>query len=109
MVVGNAVAGISFWLYNLFFIIIDVTDPKWVQPYKIQEEKKPSLSKYLSILKVVGPNQLIVTPIVTTLWFYVARWWGMDFGPVIPSWYILLRDACLCMAMDEIGFYYTHR
>ncbi|KAF1765069.1 hypothetical protein GCK72_005020 [Caenorhabditis remanei] len=109
VVAGNAVAASSFWLYNLFFIIIDVTDPKWVQPYKIQEEKKPSLSKYLSILKVVGPNQLIVTPIVTTIWFYIAKWWGMDFGPVIPSWWVLLRNLAVCMAVDEIGFYYTHR
>ncbi|CAI2340653.1 unnamed protein product [Caenorhabditis sp. 36 PRJEB53466] len=109
VVAGNAIAGLSFWLFNLFFIVIDVLDPKWVQPYKIQEEKKPGLLKYLSILKVVGPNQLIVTPIVTSIYFYIAKWWGMDFGPTLPSAWILLRDFFICMAMDEVVFYYSHR
>ncbi|EGT59629.1 hypothetical protein CAEBREN_14557 [Caenorhabditis brenneri] len=108
-VVGNAVAALSFWSYNFFFIILDVTDPKWIQKYKIQDEKKPPLSKYKDIFKVIIPNQLIVTPIVTTIWFYIAKWWGMDFGPEIPSTWILLRNFVICMSMDEIFFYYTHR
>lgn len=51
-------------------------DPKWVQPYKIQDEKKPPLSKYLGAFKVILANQFIAGPLITLFWYFPAVWFG---------------------------------
>ncbi|CAI5454112.1 unnamed protein product [Caenorhabditis angaria] len=90
---GTVVVNTFFWIFNAFFIIIDMLDPAWVQPYKIQDEKKPTLGKYLSALKTILFNQIVIGPIVTAIWF-------------IPANYL---DITICIFFEEVGFYYTHR
>ncbi|KAF1765070.1 hypothetical protein GCK72_005021 [Caenorhabditis remanei] len=106
---GTVIVNINFWLFNLFFILIDMIDPNWVQPYKIQDEKKPPLSKYLGAFKVILTNQFISGPLITIFWYFPAVWFGARFTGPMPSGLEILRDIFVSVLCEEIGFYYTHR
>ncbi|CAI5443593.1 unnamed protein product [Caenorhabditis angaria] len=106
---GTVVVNTMFWIFNTFFIIIDMLDPAWVQPYKIQDEKKPTLSKYLSSLKTILPNQILVGPLVTAFWYIPAKYLDISFSAPLPSGAEIFRDVLVCILFEEIGFYYSHR
>ena len=41
--------------------------------------------------------------------YHAMMWRGADFGPSLPTFHWVLFELVVCILMEEIGFYYTHR
>ncbi|CAD6190712.1 unnamed protein product [Caenorhabditis auriculariae] len=78
-------------------------------PYKVQNEKKPTFWKYISALKLILYNQIIVGLVVLTGFYKLGEIRGLGYEKELPSAFVMIRDIIVCIIVEEIGFYYTHR
>ena len=100
------VSTLSFWLFSLFFLVIDLLKPKWALERKIQQ-KVVTINDYWKCLKQVSFNQFIVTPIF--VYVGASRFgWG-DTSPDIPNTSTILAHLFVFAVVEEILFYYFHR
>ncbi|CAB3405501.1 unnamed protein product [Caenorhabditis bovis] len=106
---GTLVVNFGFWVFNLFFMFLDVVQPRWARAYKIQDERMPTMSRYCQAMRTVVANQFVVGPLITVLWYHAAEWRGMRFEAPLPTAGECLRDIAISIVSQEIGFYYSHR
>ncbi|CAJ0602675.1 unnamed protein product [Cylicocyclus nassatus] len=109
IIAGNLVTTSFFYLFNLFFVFIDAFEPEWSRKFKIQENKKATISKYVESVKQVLFNQLIVGGLTVAVFHYPMKLAGVSFGKNLPSSQTVLLQILFCIVIEEIGFYYTHR
>ncbi|KAK6018772.1 fatty acid hydroxylase family protein [Ostertagia ostertagi] len=69
----------------------------------------PSFSKYLEALKLVLFNQFVTGVIVTTVFHYPMKFTGVSFDKKLPGVTTVLAQIVVCVFVEEIGFYYSHR
>ncbi|XP_054158950.1 fatty acid hydroxylase domain-containing protein 2-like [Oppia nitens] len=99
-----------FWTVGLFYLFVDITGrPGFLIKYKIQEPYTPiSKSVLLDLIGQVLFNQIVV---MVPLFYLLARaleWRQIPTGQ-LPSLARIVADFIGFVAVNEIGFYYTHR
>lgn len=109
VVVGVAVVNVFFYMINSIFVLIDVLDMPWSRKFKVQQNKKPALVKYVDSLKLVLFNQLVTATVTTAFFHYPMKLAGVSFEKRLPDLLTVLSQIVVCILVEEIGFYYTHR
>ncbi|VDM37440.1 unnamed protein product, partial [Toxocara canis] len=91
-----------FWIFNVFFIVIDFGQPNWAKRYKIQDQSKASIPRVLF-------NQIVVGSVLSFASYYVARWRGCPTDQELPLFGDVVVQLFLFIWIEEILFYYSHR
>lgn len=100
---------VYFWLNSIFFMVLDIFEPKFFMKYKIQEEKKVERSKLLKAIRVVMFNQFVGLLVSFPLW-YILEKRGMTFDASdLPTFGWFLVELVVFTMVEELGFYYSHR
>ncbi|XP_077984820.1 fatty acid hydroxylase domain-containing protein 2-like [Glandiceps talaboti] len=95
---------------NSTFLLLDITKkPKALYKYKIQPDKPLDLSKLWKAIQLITLNTFLVSFPSFVGWYYVARWRGCSCGYDVPTPWQIFRDLVICLVVEEIGFFYTHR
>ncbi|ETN69308.1 fatty acid hydroxylase family protein [Necator americanus] len=109
VVVGNIILSTFFYIFNSIFVLIDVFEPSWSRAFKVQQDKKPSPSKYVEAVKLILFNQMVAGTITIAAFHYPMKLTGVSFGKELPGITTVLPQVLFCILVEEIGFYYSHR
>jgi fatty acid hydroxylase domain-containing protein 2 len=102
-----------YWIFGGLFTLMDVTSrPSFIRKYKVQPETNEPIdnAKLIRAIKVILFNQIIVGVPLTFVSYYMKMLKGFpeDFRE-LPDFTRVLIDLFICILVDEIGFYYSHR
>lgn len=103
-----------FWGVNALFLLIDLSDgpiSNFLRRYKIQEDKNTPLDtqKLLSSIRVVLFNQIVVSIPMLICFYPLFLWRGVTIEKPFPTFASTLVKLCICVLVEEAGFYYAHR
>ncbi|CAH1791368.1 unnamed protein product [Owenia fusiformis] len=102
-----------FWLFNLFFIFVDLTGmPSTVLKYKIQQDKNVPLDKgmFLKGVKRAIFNQTVVGFPVIFAAYLPFLWKGCSIATQdMPTFQWVVFEVFIFSLVEEVGFYYAHR
>jgi fatty acid hydroxylase domain-containing protein 2 len=102
-----------YWIFGGIFTYMDLTlSPQALRKYKVQPQTHEPLDMKLLIhaVKVILFNQFFVGVPLAYLAYLgrKAKGFPEDFR-ALPSFERVLLDLFVCILVDEIGFYYSHR
>lgn len=101
-----------YWALGSIYLVLDTTNPSWVQRYKVQPGKNEPVDpkKLRNVLKTVLFNQFIVGPLFVTIFYPFACMRGMDkkIRP-LPTILEFVLHFAGSIIVREIYFYYSHR
>lgn len=104
---------IVYWTFGGLFTLMDVTlSPKALRRYKVQPQTNEPVdkAKLIDALKVVLFNQFIVQIPLAYVAYLLKKLKGFQENfREVPSFERVLLDLLVCILVDEIGFYYSHR
>ncbi|KHN82209.1 Fatty acid hydroxylase domain-containing protein 2 [Toxocara canis] len=98
-----------FWIFNVFFIVIDFGQPNWAKRYKIQDQSKLCWRSFSKAIPRVLFNQIVVGSVLSFASYYVARWRGCPTDQELPLFGDVVVQLFLFIWIEEILFYYSHR
>lgn len=113
-VVGTTVFSFAvYWIFGGMFTLMDLTlTPRALRRYKVQPQTNEPLDKRVlfSAIKTIVFNQIFVGIPLACIGYYLKKLKGFpeNFREV-PSFERVLVDLAVCILVDEIGFYYSHR
>lgn len=102
----------SFWVFNSFLLIVDVTEwPKFLLRYKIQPTANVPINrkKLRSALFWVFFNLTIVGLPLMYVAFMLMKWRGCSFGRELPTFHWVVFELVIFSLVEEVFFYYSHR
>ncbi|XP_063442704.1 fatty acid hydroxylase domain-containing protein 2-like [Mytilus trossulus] len=108
----NIVFGTSFLLVGGFFLYADLYQkPKWMMKYKVQAGTNTPVSKekLKKLINVLNTNYIVIGLPFSIVHYYLQRWRGCDVTLTLPFLSTLITHIALCVLIEEVGFYYTHR
>lgn len=103
-----------FWIPSAIYLGIHSFFPKFSTAHKLQpNEKQPTSRELAYCFRIVMRNQLMSSTL-HFLMFIMHRISThnsllYDFSPQIPPFSRILRDVVICMLVQEVLFYYSHR
>ncbi|KAG5683682.1 hypothetical protein PVAND_012948 [Polypedilum vanderplanki] len=104
---------LTYWIFGGIYIIFDITlKPNFLRKYKIQEQTNEPLDKNLlmKVAKVVLFNQLFISVPLSYIGYLLKKSKGLNESlKDVPSFDRVIVDLAICIIVDEIGFYYSHR
>jgi len=102
---------IFFYAVSLPLLALDIfRGPSWLYKYKIQKTV-PTTAMLWRCFRTVLINQfLLLIPISCFGLYDLYRWRGCQMSPALmPSIVEILVDILICVVVEEILFYYSHR
>jgi len=110
-VVGTTIMSfVHFWLASLFFMVLDIFEPKMFMKYKIQDDKRLKMPQLYKAIRVCLFNQLVVGTTFGLFWYHVTEWRGVGYTPEeLPTFQWVLLEGVVFTLVEEFAFYYTHR
>ncbi|XP_045613428.1 fatty acid hydroxylase domain-containing protein 2 [Procambarus clarkii] len=114
IVYGTTVLGYSvYWLAGSLYTIIDTTGrPACLRRYKVQPNtnQPPPLRLLLKCILLVNVNLVGTTIPFMIVSYHALLLRGSDLITAqLPDLFCVLRHLAVCILMEEIGFYYSHR
>lgn len=109
---GTFCVYLVYWVVGGIYTFMDVTGfPAFIRPYKVQPGTNEPVStpKLIKCILVVQFNQLVVGIALSVFWFHLANLRGYDKSPKLPTFHWVLFELVVCILIEEIGFYYSHR
>ncbi|XP_051536604.1 fatty acid hydroxylase domain-containing protein 2 [Myxocyprinus asiaticus] len=103
---------LSFWLLNVFLMVVDSTGkPSFITQYRIQADKNSPVdpARLRHAVKTVLFNQVFLSGPLVGLTYMVMKWRGEPCTLELPTFHWVLLELAFCGLMEEILFYYTHR
>lgn len=93
------------------FTCLDVCSPQWVQRYKVQPHKRVSFHDLRTAISTVVFNATVSNTLLNLLWVRIAPAIGATSTGYedLPRWPTLVGQWVICVLVQEIGFYATHR
>lgn len=113
-VIGTTIFSFSiYWIFGGLFTFMDVfLSPRVLRKYKVQPQTNEpvDMKTLIAAVKVIIFNQTVIAIPLTVFAYYLKRLKGFpeDFREV-PSFPKVVFDLFVCILVDEIGFYYSHR
>lgn len=102
-----------YWIFGGLFTLMDLTlSPRALRKYKTQPHANEPLDKnvLISAVKVILFNQICVGVPLTYVAYLGKKLRGFPENfRELPSFEKVLLDLFVCIMVDEIGFYYSHR
>lgn len=108
----NIIFGTVFLSVGGFFLYVDLNQkPKWMMKYKTQKGSNTPLDteKLKKLINLESFNYLVIGIPFSVVNYYLQRWRGCDLTLTMPSIHALIVHLVLCVFIEEIGFYYSHR
>lgn len=113
MVYGTTIVSyVIYWLVGLIYTVMDVTGrPATLRRYKIQPgtNEPVDIGKLVKCILWVNFNQIFVGIPFSMLCFYLLRLRGWNESSQLPTFHWVIFELIICILMEEIGFYYSHR
>jgi len=103
---------VVFWLYGLLLIYFDLSEKNTaITNYKIQPTKNRPLPLHSlgKTVRLVLFNQIFVGTPITIVMYFLMIWRGISMTLPLPSFNRFVFELALCVLIEEVGFYYTHR
>mmetsp|Transcript_8239 Transcript_8239/g.20753 ORF Transcript_8239/g.20753 Transcript_8239/m.20753 type:complete len:329 (-) Transcript_8239:32-1018(-) len=99
-----------FWPGAFFYWVLELTgSPRLLTRFKIQPSAHSDLKKHLKCAAIVLCNQLFVLIPLQYFAYDVHVLVGTSVSTELPSLFEILRCMAICLAAEEIIFYYSHR
>uniref|UniRef100_A0A914DUZ9 Fatty acid hydroxylase domain-containing protein n=1 Tax=Acrobeloides nanus TaxID=290746 RepID=A0A914DUZ9_9BILA len=98
-----------FWSFNTFFLLVDYLQPKWAMAFKIQDNQRFTKERFINALYRILFNQLVIGSIMAFIFYHLSIWRGCSSGKVLPSFKEVFLDIIVCILVEEVLFYYSHR
>lgn len=106
-------AFLTYWVFGGIYIILDMTlKPEFLRKYKIQDQTNEPLDKKLlmKVVKVVLFNQIFINVPFAYIGYLIKKSKGFnELLKDVPNFDRVIFDLAVCILVDEIVFYYTHR
>lgn len=103
---------LAFWGTNGLLLLVDVTGrPSFITRYRVQPDKNSPVDqgKLWHAIKQVVFNQVFVSgPMVMGI-YHLTSWRGEPCSPQLPSFQRGLMELAVCVVVEELMFYYSHR
>jgi fatty acid hydroxylase domain-containing protein 2 len=103
---------IVYWLFGCIYIYIDMTNkPEALRRYKVQPGTNEPVDTR-KLLKVVGQvifNQTFVGIPMAIGSYHMLKMRGLPDIRDLPTFHWVLVELAVCILIEEIGFYYSHR
>jgi len=102
-----------YWVFGGLYTLMDLTlSPRLLRKYKVQPHTNEPVDKAMlyDAIKVILFNQIFIAFPMAYIAYYTKKLKGFpeNFREV-PSFERVLLDLVVCIIVDEIGFYYSHR
>lgn len=102
-----------YWIFGGIFTLMDLTlSPQSLRKYKVQPQTNSPLDKQVLInaAKTILFNQFFIGVPLAFVSYFGKKLKGFpeNFREV-PSFEKVLLELFVCILVDEIGFYYSHR
>ncbi|GFY54769.1 fatty acid hydroxylase domain-containing protein 2, partial [Trichonephila inaurata madagascariensis] len=100
-----------YWIVASFYTFIDVTGkPKFAVKHRIQDipSYPVPLNSVLKLSRQVLINQILSIPFYM-VGYHLMVLRGYDTKKSLPSFQRVFLELLFCAAVEEIGFYYSHR
>nr|UYO77164.1 fatty acid hydroxylase domain-containing protein 2 like A [Penaeus japonicus] len=101
-----------YWSVGAVYILMDVTGkPSFLRRYKVQPgtNEPVEMGPLIKCSLWVTFNQLVAGTAFSGLSYYVMCFRGFDQSPLLPTFHWVLFELMVCILVEEVGFYYTHR
>jgi len=99
---------VTFWIFGLLFLVLDVLRPQWTLRFKCQPGKYPSAGLVGKVARNVAVNQVTTHVAVFLGAFPLARR-RLDFSAELPCMAVACRDLVLFVVLTELEFFFIHR
>nr|XP_045613309.1 fatty acid hydroxylase domain-containing protein 2-like isoform X2 [Procambarus clarkii] len=113
LVYGTTIVSyIVYWTVGSIYTLVDLTNkPAFLKRYKIQPgtNEPIELKKLVKCIVWVNINQTIVSILFSMLCYYLMSLRGFDQSTQLPTFHWVLFELIVCILLEEIGFYYSHR
>lgn len=97
----------SFLVFALPWTLLAWLDPKWAQPYKIQQKPFQVAKYFWPNIARICINSTVMLLILVLVW-PLLRFVNMGTGPA-PAWYVFVFQITLFLLLDDFLFYWMHR
>ncbi|KAL7028095.1 hypothetical protein ACKWTF_005719 [Chironomus riparius] len=103
----------TYWFFGGIFLIFDYSQwPEFLKKYKVQSGTNEPVDRKLMMRVVRGVlfNQIFISIPLSYLGYYIKKSRGIQESIFdVPDFGRVIYDLIICIMVDEIGFYYTHR
>ncbi|WAR13473.1 FXDC2-like protein [Mya arenaria] len=108
----NVVFMLSFWSVGLAFLYVDVYQrPRWMLKYKTQPGKNQPVNRkeLRRLIRQLAVNYVVVGMPYALIHYFLHKMRGSDLSFTPPHWHEFLVHFFVCVLMEEVTFYYSHR
>ncbi|XP_055683030.1 fatty acid hydroxylase domain-containing protein 2 [Lutzomyia longipalpis] len=101
-----------YWFFGGLYTIMDITNkPAALRKYKIQPGTNEPVDnkRLMQVISTVLFNQFIVGIPMNLLAYKVMTYRGIVPNRELPTFHWVLLELAVCILVEEIGFYYSHR
>ncbi|XP_017474896.1 PREDICTED: fatty acid hydroxylase domain-containing protein 2-like [Rhagoletis zephyria] len=112
-VIGSTIfTMIVYWLVGGIYIFMDLTNrPAFLRKYKIQPgtNEPVETERLMKVMWRVISNQLFVGIPFAFLSYKLMTLRGLNSIRELPTFHWVCVELTVCILMEELGFYYSHR
>lgn len=101
-----------YWFFGGIYTIMDITNkPAFLRRYKVQPGTNEPVDKarLMRVIGVVLCNQVLVGFPFAVVTFSMVKLRGYQDFRVLPAFHWVLLQLAICILVEEVGFYYSHR
>uniref|UniRef100_A0A914EG23 Fatty acid hydroxylase domain-containing protein n=1 Tax=Acrobeloides nanus TaxID=290746 RepID=A0A914EG23_9BILA len=77
--------------------------------FKIQDNQRFTKERFINALYRILFNQLVIGSIMAFIFYHLSIWRGCSSGKVLPPFKEVFLDIIVCILVEEVLFYYSHR
>jgi sterol desaturase/sphingolipid hydroxylase (fatty acid hydroxylase superfamily) len=104
---------LTYWVFGGFYMLLDLTlKPGFLMKYKIQDQINQPVDRamLMKVVRTVLFNQIFISMPLTYIGFLMKQHKGITESlRDVPEFSRVVLDLAICIIVDEIGFYYSHR
>ncbi|XP_055844835.1 fatty acid hydroxylase domain-containing protein 2 [Episyrphus balteatus] len=101
-----------YWLFGGIYTFLDLTNrPRFLRKYKIQPGTNEPVDRHrlTKVITRVIANQIFVGTPIALLSYKLMKFRGLTSIRDLPTFHWVCFELTMCIMMEEIGFYYSHR
>ncbi|XP_055714010.1 fatty acid hydroxylase domain-containing protein 2 [Phlebotomus papatasi] len=101
-----------YWFFGGLYTIMDITNkPAVLRKYKIQPGTNEPVDnkRLMEVIVTVLFNQFVVGIPMSLLAYKIMTFRGIVPNRELPTFHWVLLELAVCILVEEVGFYYSHR
>ncbi|XP_046803253.1 fatty acid hydroxylase domain-containing protein 2 [Lucilia cuprina] len=108
----NIFTMLVYWLVGGIYTFMDLTNrPAFLRKYKIQPGTNEPVerARLLKVISKVISNQIFIGVPISFLSYKLMKLRGLSSIRELPTFHWVCVELTVCILMEELGFYYSHR